>query len=167
MYTARYATQLGGRHLDYRGAVATGVPAHLERIFSLLGPNVLPAPLPGIVTANGAYVFASLRYVHPELGLDGILTPLGRLTFERAMTECVNEFATSLEGVNASDAFWGPVASLPGWKVTVSGYMALPGSGFDRPFFIGQGTRDASTPAWGAKGERAAAKRRAGHLQDL
>ena len=66
MYTARYATQLGGRHLDYRGAVATGVPAHLERIFSLLGPNVLPAPLPGIVTANGAYVFASLRYVHPE-----------------------------------------------------------------------------------------------------
>ena len=67
------------------------------------------------------------------------------------MTECVNEFATSLEGVNASDAFWGPVASLPGWKVTVSGYMALPESGFDRPFFIGQGTRDASTPAWGAK----------------
>jgi predicted esterase len=25
--------------------------------------------------------------------------------------------------------------------------MALPESGFDRPFFIGQGTQDASTPA--------------------
>ena len=28
--------------------------------------------------------------------------------------------------------------------------MALPESGFDRPFFIGQGSRDTSTPAGGA-----------------
>jgi hypothetical protein len=120
------------------------------RIFSLLGPNVFPAPLPGIVTANGAYFYASLRYVHPELGLDGVLTPAGRQVFGRAETDCVTQFANSLEGVNASDAFSGPVASLPGWKDTVSEYMALPESGFDRPSFIGQGSQDISTPAGGA-----------------
>jgi hypothetical protein len=147
VYAARYATQWGGRRLDYRGAVATGVPAYLDRIFSLLGPNAFPAPLPAMVTANGAYVFASLRYVHPELGLDGILTPAGQEVFERAKTECILEFANSLEGINASDAFAQPVVSLPGWTETVSEYMALPESGFDRPLFIGQGTQDASTPA--------------------
>jgi Secretory lipase len=147
VYAARYATQWGGRRLDYRGAVATGVPAYLDRILSLLGPNAFPAPLPAMVTANGAYVFTSLRYVHPELGLDGILTPAGQQVFERAETECILGFANSLEGINASDAFAQPVVSLPGWKETISEYMALPESGFDRPLFIGQGTQDASTPA--------------------
>jgi predicted esterase len=41
----------------------------------------------------------------------------------------------------------GPVVSLPHWDQTIKRYMALPESGFDRPFFIGQGTQDASTPA--------------------
>jgi hypothetical protein len=144
IYAARYASQWGGRHLDYRGAVATGVPAHLERILSLLGPSFPPAPLPPLDTANGAYIFTSLRYVHPELGLNSVLTSLGRLTFQRAKTGCILEFAKSLEGVNAADAFSQPVASLPRWEKTVSRYLALPESGFDRPFFIGQGTKDLS-----------------------
>jgi len=149
IYAARYATQLGGRRLDYRGAVATGVPAYIERALSLSGPNFSSAPLPPTVTANGAYILTSLGYVHPELGLDGILTPEGRLTLERAKTECVIGYTKSLEGVNASDGFLRPVASLLGWNETVSEYLALPESGFDRPFFIGQGSRDASTPGGG------------------
>ena len=146
VYSARYATQFGGRRLDYRGAAVTGVPAYLERIFSLLGPNAFPAPLPPLVTANGAYFFASLRYVHPELGLDGILTPTGARVMNLAETECILPFAKKLEGVNASDAFSQPVSSLPGWEETVNRYLALPESGFDRPLFIGQGTKDDSTP---------------------
>jgi hypothetical protein len=146
MFTARYATQFDGRRLDYRGAVGTGVPAYVERVLSLIGPNFPPAPLPPTVTANGAYMFAGLRYAHPELGIDRILTPVGRRIFEQAESKCVIEFAKALEGVNAADGFSRPVASLPGWEQTLRRYMALPESGFDRPLFIGHGRQDESAP---------------------
>jgi len=116
---ARYAAALGGRGLDYRGAAATGVGGNFEPLYSLAGPNV-PVPLPGTALAIGAYFFTSLDYVHPELGLDGILTPLGQLASERAKTECLTEFANSLEGVNGNFACSRPVASLPGWKETAT-----------------------------------------------
>ncbi len=41
IYTARYATAFGGRSLDYRGAVGTGVPADVEKAVLLMGRNML------------------------------------------------------------------------------------------------------------------------------
>src|SRR5829696_6738381 len=37
--TARYATRFGGRGLDFRGAVGTGVPAYIERLVRVFGPG--------------------------------------------------------------------------------------------------------------------------------
>ena len=39
IYTARYATDFGGRGLDYRGAVGTGVPAYIEIPVNALAPG--------------------------------------------------------------------------------------------------------------------------------
>ena len=78
IYTARYATEFGGPGLTYRGAVGTGTPAYIEKAMDLVGPGVPPAPITNGLTAYLSYIFAALRYVHPELGIDGILTDTGR-----------------------------------------------------------------------------------------
>ena len=75
IYTARYATEFGGPKLDYRGAVGTGTPANIERQLPLSARQVPPVALTPGITAYVSYIFAGLRYVHPELGIDGILTP--------------------------------------------------------------------------------------------
>src|SRR5690349_23391929 len=89
--TARYATRYGGRALSYRGAVGTGTPAYIEDYVELLGPEV--PPLTGDLTAYLTYIVASLRDVHPELGIDGVLTPEGRKYVRLAETVCDEQFA--------------------------------------------------------------------------
>ena len=46
IYTARYATDFGGRGLEYLGAVGTGVFAYVEEIISLIGPKLPPSRSP-------------------------------------------------------------------------------------------------------------------------
>jgi hypothetical protein len=146
IYTARYATQFGGKRLDYLGAVGTGTPAYIENYVSLLGPKTPPVALPAGVTSYLAYIIASLRDVHPELGIDGILTDTGRKYVGMAETECVFPFEKDLEGVNVGDFFTKPLATLPNWKATIDDYMAMPETGFDKPFFMGHGAQDTDVP---------------------
>jgi len=79
IYTARYATEYGGRGLSYRGAVGTGTPANIEKVMLTMGPKLPPVTaLPKGITAYVAYILASLDYARPELGIDGALTDVGR-----------------------------------------------------------------------------------------
>ena len=144
IYTARYATKFGGRGLDYRGAVGTGTPAYIENVVNALGPGF--PPLSAATDLYFSYVLASLRAVHPELGIDGILTPTGRRYLRLAETECVIDFEKRLEGVDVSSFLTGPVSDLPNFSATVARYMAMPETGFDRPFFMGHGRRDTDVP---------------------
>jgi Secretory lipase len=146
IYTARYATEYGGKRLDYRGAVATGTPAYIERVVPAFGPNMPPRALSPGFTAYLSYIFASLRDVHPELGIDGLLTATGRHYLELAETSCVISFENELAGVNIGDFFTAPVAGLPSFGATVSDYLAMPEDGFDKPFFMGHGLVDADVP---------------------
>jgi len=144
IYTARYATQFGGRGLDYLGAVGTGTPAGIEAVINAEGPGFLK--LSAATNAYFSYIYAGLRASHPELGLNGILTPLGRTWLKRAETECVNGFEKDIEGVQVSDFFTRSVSSLPKFVKTVTSYMAMPEKGFDKPFFMGHGTKDTDVP---------------------
>lgn len=146
IYTARYATAFGGPRLDYRGAVGTGTPAYIENYLLLLAPKVPPVALPAGLTAYLSYIFAALRYAHPELGIDGILTPKGRRYLSLAERQCVFDFEKSLKGVNIGDYFTRPPAALPGFARTLNAYMAMPESGFDRPFFMTHGRQDTDVP---------------------
>ena len=142
--TARYATRFGGNRLSYRGAVGTGTPAYIEDYVELLGPEV--PPLTGDLTAYLTYIVASLRDVHPELGIDDILTPTGRKYVDLAETVCDEQFAAMMEGVAMGSFFTLPLATLPGFRETVVDYMGMPETGFDKPFFMGHGAADVDVP---------------------
>lgn len=142
--TARYATRFGGKALSYRGAVGTGTPAYIEDYVELLGPEV--PPLTGDLTAYLTYIVASLRDVHPELGIDDILTPTGKKYVKLAETVCDEDFAAMMEGVAMGTFFTLPMATLPGFRETVVDYMGMPESGFDKPFFMGHGAADVDVP---------------------
>jgi hypothetical protein len=144
IYTARHATRFGGRGLDYRGAVGTGTPAYVEDVVDGVGP-MFPTLGPGL-TAYLSYIVASLRHFHPELGIDGILTDTGRTYLRLAETRCVAAFEGDLEGVGIGSYFTRGLNTLPGFSRTVERYMAMPESGFDRPFFMGHGRNDLDVP---------------------
>jgi hypothetical protein len=146
IYTARYATEFGGPGLRYRGAVGTGTPAYVEKVMNLVGPNVPPAPITNGLTAYLSYLFAALRYVYPELGIDGILTESGRKYLALAEKLCVFDFEEQLDGVSADDYFTRAPATLPGYREAVDDYMKMPERGFDRPFFMGHGLTDLDVP---------------------
>ncbi|OZE93010.1 lipase [Rhodococcus sp. 15-2388-1-1a] len=146
IYTARYATEFGGPDLDYRGAVGTGTPAYIEKLVSIGGPGVPPVELPSGLTAYVAYIGASLRYAHPELGLDDILTPLGKKYADLAETSCVSDFEAQLDGVTIGDFFTAPLTGLPNFTAVLDDYMAMPETGFDKPFFMGNGLQDIDVP---------------------
>jgi len=142
--TARYATEYGGRSLDYRGAVGTGTPAYIEDYVMLLGPEV--PPLTPDLGAYLTYIVASLRDVHPELGIDGILTETGKKYVKLAETMCDEEFAEKMDGVAVGSFFSAPMATLPDVYATLKDYMGMPESGFDTPFFMGHGAADTDVP---------------------
>lgn len=146
IYTARYATEFGGPDLDYRGAVGTGTPAYIERLVSIGGPGMPPVALPAGLTAYVAYIAAALRYSHPELGLDDILTPVGKKYVDLAETACVADLEEQLEGVKVGDFFTAPLTGLPNFTAVLDDYMAMPEAGFDKPFFMGHGLRDTDVP---------------------
>ena len=146
IYTARYATKFGGEKLDYRGAVGTGTPAYIEEYLNIGGPKSPPVSLPPGLTAYVTYILASLRYAHPELGIDGILTEYGRKYVAMAERLCTFEFEERLEGVVIGDYFTAPLVTLPAFRETLQQYMGMPESGFDRPFFMGHGAADTDVP---------------------
>ncbi|SFA41741.1 Prolyl oligopeptidase family protein [Rhodococcoides kroppenstedtii] len=146
IYTARYATEFGGPELDYRGAVGTGTPAYIERLLEIGGPGTPPVPLTPGLTAYVSYIVAALRYAHPELGIDTILTPTGAEYAALAESECILDFEEQLRGVSLGDFFTAPLTSLPNFQSTVAHYMAMPESGFDKPFFMGHGALDTDVP---------------------
>ena len=144
IYTARYATRFGGPGLAYRGAVGTGTPANVETLVGAVGPDFPPVSTG--LTAYGSYILAGFRYVHPELGLNSILTPIGRLALRVAEYRCVVAFERDLEGVDPGDFFTRPLATLPNWRPKLYSYMKMPVKGFDKPFLMAHGSKDADVP---------------------
>jgi Secretory lipase len=144
IYTARYASRYGGRALDYRGAVGTGTPAYIENVILALEPGLVtvgPA-----TTAYFAYTLASLRDAYPELGVNDVLTATGRRFLRLAERQCVFDFERSLRGAEVGGWFTRPVRELPNFERTIRRYMAMPESGFDKPFFMGHGRNDNDVP---------------------
>jgi hypothetical protein len=146
IYTARWATQFGGRDLDYLGAVGTGVPANVEVLLSTLGPGVPPAPTGGHLETYVALIVAALRADEPQLRIDSALTPYGAKYANLALTECAIPMTRDLANVTIGDFFSKPLRSLPNWTPTIDAYMKMPTTGFDKPFFMGHGVLDTDVP---------------------
>lgn len=139
--TARHATEFGPE-LDYRGAVGTGVPAYIENIVANVGPGIPPFALPKGLTSYGLMIMAGLNVAHPELDVPGFLDDRGRDLLEQADTLCYDEFAQSAAGTVIGDILVKPTSSIPDAHAVLTDYMGMPESGFDKPFFMGQGLQD-------------------------
>ncbi|MBH0778272.1 alpha/beta hydrolase [Nocardia bovistercoris] len=151
VFTARHAVEFGRGELDYRGAVATGVPAYIENILLPIGPGVPPVALGPHTTAYIFYILDGLRTTYPDLAIESYLTESGRRWLERGRTACVGAFGDELAaaGVVIGDQFTRPLSEIPDLLGKLTRTMGLPETGFDRPLFLGQGARDTDviTPA--------------------
>lgn len=133
--------------LDFRGAVATGAPGHIETIIANSGPNVPPVPLPGSLNTYLLYILAGFRDSHPEFDIDSVLTPEGQALLDVSETSCLRELRTAADWSNRSEIFNAPVKSLPGIEVALNEYMATPVDGYQHPVFFGHGIIDLDVPS--------------------
>ena len=154
MFTARYAPSEQAAGLDYRGAVATGVPAYIEDVLLPLAPNVPPVPLPGETTLFILYIMAGLRDTYPHLGINTYLTPAGRWWVDRSetFTGCGKAQADQLakDKVTMTDILAKPIITIPGIHPILKQYMGIPESGYTKPIYIGQGLQDVTVSTPGA-----------------
>lgn len=145
---ARYAhTFSAGSGLDFRGVLATGVPANLESVLPGLGPQFPPVVLPRTLNTYVLYILAGLRSARPDLRVDDLLTATGRRLVGRANGACGKEMRPFTEGLDLRTVFRRPLASIPGVYSVFRSYLGTPDSGYTRPVFIGQGLADVNVPA--------------------
>ncbi|WP_245233900.1 S9 family peptidase [Mycobacterium sp. PS03-16] len=145
---ARWATEFSrGSGLDYRGVVATGTPANIERVVKHAGPDmVLPPELGPAANSYAAYIVAGFAEAHPELDVDGVLTPAGRDAARLAETLCTPALDEALRARTPADFFSAPLTSLPGAADALDRYLGIPTDGYDRPLLLGVGLRDRDVP---------------------
>lgn len=144
--TASYATEYGGKALDFRGGVGTGTPAYIELLVSLPGPGVLPVDASPALTSYLLYILAGMREVHPELDIDSALTEKGKDLVALAERTCILPLEQAVAGTPMGDLFTKPLASLPGFPETARDYLGMPETSFERPIFLGHGMLDTDVP---------------------
>jgi acetyl esterase/lipase len=145
--TARWATEFSeGAGLDYRGVVATGTPANIERVIKRAGPDFVIPDVGPVASAYTAYIVAALREARPDLGLDSVLSPAGLDAATRAETVCVGPLAEELAQLSPAEFFAAPLESIPGAGAALDDFMGLPSTGYDRPLFLGVGLLDRDVP---------------------
>ncbi|CAN5733331.1 prolyl oligopeptidase family serine peptidase [soil metagenome] len=145
--SARWATDFSrGSGLDYRGVVATGTPANIERAFTSAGPDFAVSGVGTYGSAYTAYILAGLRSAHPDLGIDSVLSPAGLDAVGRVKTVCVDEFADALAPLTPAEFFTAPLESIPGMNMALDDYLTTPTGGYDRPLFLGVGLQDHDVP---------------------
>lgn len=150
--TARYATQFQAKGLSYKGAVGTGVPAYIEDLVPLVARPEAKVTLGSTSTSYILYILSGLRTSFPEWNLDSYLTPYGKYWVDKSETLCDTQ--AELTGlldrnkVQIGKLFSRPLDQIPNLSATLKSYMGIPESGYDKPFFIGQGglDTDVNTP---------------------
>ena len=143
VHTAHIATRRAPE-LDFRGTVATGVPANLENLFVLGVPGFPDLGLKGL-TAFSGYLFAGLRDAYPQIDVDGYLTPAGRDIVDRAEDLCFGELDASVRDLGIGELPARPLSQgdLP---AALTEYLAVPTADYDRPLLLGHGVEDRVVP---------------------
>jgi hypothetical protein len=146
--SARWATEFSaGSGLDYRGVVATGTPANIEKVVERAGPHMaLPPALGPAANSYAAYILAAFREARPDLDVDSVLSPQGLEAATLAETLCKPALDEALAGRTPAEFFRAPLGSLPGAADALGTYMGTPVSGYDRPIFLGVGLLDRDVP---------------------
>lgn len=143
VFTAHTATEYAPE-LDYRGAVAAGVPSNIETLAPLAGPKFPPQGLAGL-TNFMTFVIAGIRDIHPELDVNSYLTPIGRTLVDAAPELPYREFARLAANVSVAQMLSRSL-NEPALMAALRDYLQVPTSGYDRPLMIAQGAEDPTVP---------------------
>lgn len=145
--SARWATEFSaGSGLDYRGVVATGTPANIQKFVAQAGPDLQLPELGPVANAYTAYIIAALREARPDLDVNSVLSPAGLDAAARAETVCVHPLTDELAPLSPAAMFSAPLISIPGVEDALNAFMGTPVSGYDRPMFLGVGLLDRDVP---------------------
>lgn len=136
-----------GTDLDYRGVVATGTPANIERVVRQAGPGLPDRQLPPAAISYTAFILAALREARPDIPFDTVLTPKGRDLADKAETFCKPAMDQQVAGTSLNELFSAPMSSLPGIDQALDEFMGTPIEGYERPIFLGAGLQDTDVPA--------------------
>ncbi|OYD67956.1 lipase family protein [Rhodococcus sp. OK302] len=145
MFTASLATEYAPE-LDYRGAVATGVPSNIENLVPLGGPAFPALPLKG-TTVYIANVLDGLRASRPDIDVDSYLTPLGKTILDDVENNMCYSEASAKYGTVPLGQVLSKSLNNPTFMNAARELLTVPTSGYDRPFFLGQGLEDRDVPA--------------------
>lgn len=145
--SAWWATRLtAGTGLDYRGVVATGTPANIERVVMQAGPDLPSRPTPPAAISYTSYILAALREARPDLGVDQVLTPRGRALTDLAQSLCKPALDQQVADTGINELFSARIDTLPGIQSALDNFLGTPVEGYDRPIFLGQGLLDTDVP---------------------
>lgn len=144
--TASFATEFGGRSLDFRGGVGTGTPAYIEALVSAAGPGVLPVDASPALTTYLLYILAGMRFAHPELKINSALNATGRRLVDLAEKACDADLEEQVTGTAIGELFKQPLATLPGFVTTARAYLGMPETSFEKPVFLANGLIDTDVP---------------------
>ncbi|MFE3291785.1 lipase family protein [Rhodococcus sp. NPDC059234] len=144
MFTANLATAYAPE-LDYRGAVATGVPSNIENLLPLGGPSFPKLPLKG-TTVYIANALDGLRAARPDVDIDSYLSPLGKAILDDVENNiCYSDARAKYADVSIGQLFSRSI-DTPAFVSAARDILTVPTSGYDRPVFIGQGQQDLDVP---------------------
>lgn len=138
MFTASLATDYAPE-LDYRGAIATGMPSQWRTTAAAAGVFVPEAPANPLVFD----IVAGRHAEHPDV-VDpaSLFTPKGAELFERALTvDCFSDRAASTAGLIGADLYDVDAAEEE-LLLQLLELEDIPISAYDRPVYIAQGTAD-------------------------
>ncbi|MFD4181238.1 lipase family protein [Rhodococcus sp. NPDC058514] len=135
MATAALATEYAPE-LDYRGAVATGLPTRSQDVLPI-GPQTVYPPITSFI----AMQLAGLRAASPELDLDKYLTPVGKQILSDIEASCAKAVNDRINPIPVGTMFTTPIDD-PHVKDVYTALADVPSQGYDRPMFIAQGEQD-------------------------
>ncbi|WP_072691238.1 lipase family protein [Rhodococcus marinonascens] len=141
---AAHAATTYAPELDYRGAVANGVPSNIEVVSEWAGPLFPPQGLDGL-TVFMSFVMAGFRDAYPELDVDSYLTPVGKQFLDAAPEVPYAQFVTMTQNVSVAQMLSRPL-DTPALQSALREYLEVPVSGYDRPLMIAQGVTDTTVP---------------------
>lgn len=144
MCTANVVTEYAPE-LDYRGAVAQGVPSNIETLAPLAGPWFPPGGIFAGLTNFMSFAIAGLRDSRPDIDVDSFLTPLGIKLVDAAPTMPYREFAKLSSGHSVAEMLSRSLNDPP-LLAALTDYLAIPLTGYTGPIMLIQGAKDLVVP---------------------
>jgi len=134
--------------LDFRGTIAIDPESDVEDLLPAAGPWV--PNVPGLsgngLTAFLAMSLVGLREAHPEVNVEGYLSPHGRDLLDSIGTLCLRDIIDRTRNASLGDLLSRQLTT-PSFRTALTSYMAVPTSGYNAPILMLTNATDTTVPS--------------------